>query len=202
MIEQRHILALAAIPKNIPDTLGQALDDAASEWEINTDQRAQMFLAQLAHESGGFTAYEENLNYSADRLLTVFPKYFTGANVSDYSRQPRKIASRVYASRMGNGDEASGDGWNYRGRGLIQLTGLTNYRQASIGLATDFVIAPDLVEVPDMAALVAAWFWSTRGCNELADADDFTGITKRINGGLNGLNDRLAKLEIIQRNWA
>ena len=202
MIEQRHVLALAAIQKNIPDTLGASLDDAASEWGINTDQRAQMFLAQIAHESAGFTSYEENLNYSADRLLQIFPKYFTGANVADYSRQPRKIASRVYAGRMGNGDEASGDGWSYRGRGLIQLTGLTNYRQASMGLATDFVIAPDLVEIPDMAALVAAWYWNTRGCNELADANDFTGITKRINGGLNGLNDRLAKLEIIKRSWA
>ena len=202
MIEQRHVLALAAIPKNIPDTLGASLDDAASEWGINTDQRAQMFLAQIAHESAGFTSYDENLNYSADRLLTVFPNYFTGANVADYARQPRKIASRVYANRMGNGDEASGDGWSYRGRGLIQLTGLTNYRQASMGLATDFVIAPDLVEIPDMAALVAAWYWNTRGCNELADANDFTGITKRINGGLNGLNDRLAKLEIIKRSWA
>ena len=139
------------------------------------------FLAQCAHESGGFCILRENLNYSANGLLSVFPKYFNKDNVHEYARNPQKIANRVYANRMGNSDENSGDGWKYRGRGLIQITGRTNYTR--FGHAND----PEYLETTKGAVESAIWFWNTR---RLFSLDDITLITKAVNGGVNGLSDR------------
>lgn len=181
---------------------GAPLRDAAGLFEIDTDEREAMWIAQCAHESGGFSTLVENLNYSPAGLLATFGKYFTPGEAATYARQPERIANRVYANRMGNRDEASGDGWRYRGRGLIQLTGTTNYRRAGGALGVNLTADPDLLLHPLYAALSAAWFWRAAGCNELADAGDFIGITRKINGGLNGLDDRRAWLDKARRALA
>jgi len=182
------------------------LNAAMDEFEINTSERATMFLAQLAHESAGFAITEESLFYkSADRLRAVWPRRFgemSDQEAAPYVRAPYQLANFVYAGRMGNGDEASGDGWRFRGRGLIQLTGRTNYTAMAQALGIDLVNEPDLAAMPNEAARIAGRYWSSNGCNELADAGDFQEITKRINGGLVGLPDREAKLEIIRAAMA
>lgn len=170
----------------------QPLTDAMTRFEINTPAREAAFLAQVAHESGRFSAIEENLNYRADRLLAVFPSHFTQQEAQAYARQPSRIASRVYARRLGNGDEASGDGWRYRGRGLIQITGRDNYRDCGGALGVDLLADPDRLLEPDLAALSAGWFWHAKGLNASADTGDFSRITLRINGGMNGQPERLA----------
>ncbi len=179
----------------------EPLNKAMAEFEINTPARVQMFLAQVAHESNGFVSTEESLFYrQADRLRAVWPKRFgdkSDAELLPYLKNPHGLASLVYADRMGNGDVKSGDGWRYRGRGPTQLTGYDNYLEASRALGVDFVADPDAVGDPDMGARVAAWFWASNGCNELADRGDFLSITKRINGGTVGQSDRVAKLETI-----
>jgi putative chitinase len=162
------------------------------EAEINTPLRQAAFIAQVAHESQGFSRFVENLNYRADRLLDVFGKYFTDSEAQEFAHQPEKIANRVYANRLGNSDEASGDGWRYRGRGFIQLTGKDNYREAGKYLHLDLVGQPELVEGLEVGARVAAWYWASRNLNPYADRGQFDTITKRINGGLNGLLDRRA----------
>ena len=169
----------------------ESLKATCDKYEINTPERVAGFLSQVGHESGGFKFVEENLNYSAPALRTVFGKYFTDdSQANAYARQPEKIANKVYANRMGNGDEASGDGWKYRGRGLIQLTGKDNYTACGNALKIDFVASPDSVATSGCAALSAGWYWDTRHLNALADAKDIVGMTKRINGGTNGLDDR------------
>ena len=161
------------------------------KYEINTPLRKAHFLAQVSHESGSFKYVKENLNYSANALYAVFRKYFpTLAAAELYARQPEKIANKVYANRMGNGDEASGEGWKYRGRGLIQLTGKDNYTSFSADTGQDFVGNPDLVTQPEWALSSACWFWKKRNINRFADEDDIHMVTKRINGGFNGLEDR------------
>ena len=169
-----------------------ALNDEISNFGINTKLRAAHFIAQLAHESGSFKYTSENLNYSAKALRSVFGKYFPSEELAEaYARKPEKIANRVYASRMGNGDEASGEGWKYRGRGLIQLTGKDNYTQCGKATQMDLVENPDqLADNADAAVAAAGWFWDMRGLNAYADQDDIKAITKRINGGYNGLEDR------------
>ena len=167
-----------------------ALNAAMDEFEINTPQRRAMFLAQCCHESGHFRAVSENLNYKADSLSRVFPKYFKDVDPNDYAKQPEKIANRVYSSRMGNGDEASGDGYRFRGRGLIQLTGKSNYVACSEDLEVDLIENPDYLLSPEGAARSAAWFWDSRDLNDLADAGDVVGATKKINGGTIGLEER------------
>jgi putative chitinase len=163
-------------------------------YEITTPQRQAMFLAQLAHESGSFRFVEENLNYSVEALQRVFKKYFpTDELALMYARQPEKIANRVYANRMGNGEESSGDGWKYRGRGIIQLTGKDNYAAFSLKANNNALLEPDLVAEPELAAMSAGWFWDTNGLNKLSDAGDVRAVTRRINGGFNGLADREAK---------
>jgi len=153
-------------------------------------------LGQCAHESANFTALKENLNYSAEGLTKVWPKRFPSLDAAQpYHRNPEKIANKVYADRMGNGDEASGEGFKYRGRGLIQLTGKTNYQLASDSLGVDFIEEPDLVSTPKYAALTAGWFWDKNNLNELADAQNWTGLTKKINGGTHGLEDRIARTD-------
>lgn len=172
------------------DKWADALQATCDKFEINTPERQAGFIAQLAHESGMFKFVKENLNYSDKALLAVFPKYFNAENVQAYARQPEKIANRVYGNRMGNGDEASGDGFKYCGRGLIQLTGKDNYKRFSDAVGVDFVSNPELVEQPEYACLSAGWFWSVNGLNKLADAKDILGMTKRINGGTIGLDHR------------
>ena len=167
---------------------------------IDTPLRKAHFLAQVAHESGGLQYAAENLNYSATGLRSVFRKYFpTDADAAKYARKPEKIANRVYADRMGNGNEASGDGWKFRGRGLIQLTGKENYANFSRECGVDCVKNPDLLLKPDMALMSACWYWKKRNINVHADADDLIMVTKKINGGTNGLNDRQNYLEAFKR---
>ncbi len=157
---------------------------------ITYPHRLAAFLAQVVHESELRLVPIENLNYSSKGLLSVFGKYFTEAEALDYERQPERIANLVYANRMGNGNEASGDGWKYRGRGLIQVTGKINYSACAEALDLNLVDMPDYLLEPKYAAMSAGWFWDKTRLNELADTKDFAGITKRINGGLNGQEHR------------
>lgn len=161
------------------------------EFSINTVYRVSAFLAQIAHESGNLRYVKENLNYSADGLLRTFPKYFTPELAQKYQRNPKAIASRVYANRMGNGDEQSEDGWKYCGRGLIQVTGKTNYKTCGDFLRVDLLTDPSYLETPEGATRSAGWYWYSRNLNALADVGDMKELTKKINGGYNGLEDRM-----------
>ena len=172
------------------DKLLPGINEALVKFQINTPLRISHFLAQLLHESGNLLRTTENLNYGAPGLLSTFRKYFTVEQATQYARKPERIAARVYANRMENGDEATGDGWKYRGRGYIQLTGKSNYKALTESLNVDFVANPDLVATPQYAALSAGWYWNSRGINKLADADDILKVTKAINGGTIGLEDR------------
>lgn len=185
----------AALPAARPTDIAKfatPLAEACAEWGIDTPLRLAAFLAQIAHESGQLRALVENLNYSAEALLRVFPRHFEARQAATYARHPDRIASRVYANRMGNGDEASGDGWRYRGRGLIQVTGKANYAACGPALGLDLIAQPELLEQPGPAARSAGWFWHWNGLNRPADARDIETITRRINGGLTGLDDRKA----------
>lgn len=169
------------------------LQKAMSQFDINSDLRVAHFHAQLAHESAGFHATTENLNYSADALHSVFGKYFpTQELATQYARNPERIANRIYANRLGNGPEQSGDGWRFRGRGLIQVTGKNNYRAYSIFMYADdrAVSEPALLARDPDAVLSAGWFWHSRSINLVADRDDLVGVTKLINGGTMGMKDR------------
>jgi putative chitinase len=166
------------------------LQFTCEKFDINTPERVAGFLAQIGHESGGFRFTSENLNYRAEALTRVWPSRFPPGIAESYAMQPEKIANRAYADRMGNGDEASGDGWKYRGRGLIQLTGKDNYAAFSLDADNEALVNPDLVAEPELAALSAGWFWKKNGLNALADNRDIVGMTRRINGGTNGLDDR------------
>lgn len=186
---------LEKLKGHIPDTVIAQIPDTMQKFELNTPLRLAHFLAQTGHESGGFKATTENLNYGAKGLLSIFKKYFpTEAKAKEYERKPEKIANLVYGSRMGNGPEASGEGFKFRGRGYIQLTGKDNYR------AFDAVVADDILANPDLVAtkyplLSAAWFFHKNGLHKIADegATDavVTKVTKRVNGGTIGLADRI-----------
>jgi putative chitinase len=174
----------------------EPLEEVFHRYEINTPSRQAAFIGQCAHESANFQTLEENLNYSAEGLMKTWPSRFpTLEAAKPYHRNPEKIANRVYGGRMGNGLEETGDGWLYHGRGLIQLTGKDNYMLASDALNMDFIHSPDYVLVPKYAALTAGWFWNKRNLNKEADAKDYTGMTKKINGGTIGLNDRIAHIQ-------
>jgi putative chitinase len=171
----------------------EPLTAAFQRFDISTPERQAAFIGQCAHESGNFKTLQENLNYSAKGLHATWPSRFPSEEAAQpFHRNPEKIANKVYSGRMGNTEE--GDGWKYRGRGLIQLTGKDNYRLASDALGVDFVANPDLVLTKEYAALTAAWYWNKRGLNKEADAKDFTGMTKKINGGTIGLADRVAHI--------
>lgn len=174
---------------------------AAEKYEINTPLRIAGWLSQCAHESGNFRALEENLNYSAEGLLKVFGKYFDTPKAMLYARQPEKIGNLVYANRMGNASELSGDGFKYRGRGLIQLTGKGNYKAfgQGIGEVDKIMTQPGLVATPEYAALSAGWFWAHNSLNSLADLKDVKGMTKVINGGFNGLDHRKELYEQLSK---
>lgn len=158
---------------------------------IITTNRIAGFVAQCGHESGGFTRFVENLNYSSEGLMKTFPKYFPTKDLADqYARQPEKIANKVYANRMGNGPEESGDGWKFRGRGLIQLTGFTNYYTCDKVIKKDLAIKPEYLETLEGAVKSAVWYWTYRNLNECCDQDDVVTMTKKINGGTLGLSER------------
>lgn len=183
------------IPKNpYIDQWGNALNQLLPDYGIDTPQRVAAFLAQCAHESGGFVFLKENLNYRAASLRKVFPKYFpTDALAEEYASKPNKaeaIANRVYANRMGNGDEASGDGYRYCGRGLIQLTGKNNYTAFADSIETTPEEVSEYLETFEGAVQSACWFWETNNLNQYADNNDILTMTKRINGGTIGLADR------------
>ena len=171
----------------------EALNKILPDYDISTPQRTAAFLAQCAHESGGFTALHENLNYKAESLCKVWPRYFNTSNANDYAHQPEKIANRAYAGRMGNGDEASGDGWSYCGRGLIQLTGKNNYQAFADSIETDVSQIPAYLQTFEGAIQSACWFWENNNLNACADASDIVKMTKIINGGTLGLDDRTAR---------
>lgn len=166
--------------------------EAATRFGFTAPTPMAMWLAQCGHESMGFTQFVENLNYSAAALRSTWPSHFpTDQIAGQYARQPERIANRAYGDRLGNGPEASGDGWRYRGRGLIQITGKDNYRVCGDALGVDLVSQPELVATERFAALSAGWFWRSHGLNGVAD--DVVAATRRINGGLNGLSDRTAR---------
>jgi putative chitinase len=188
------------LPKNpYIDHWFSALAQLLPDYEINTPQRIAAFIAQCSHESGGFTALQENLNYKPATLRKLFGKYFpTDALAEEYCSKPNKqaaIANRVYASRMGNGDETSGDGYKYRGRGLIQLTGKSNYIAFADSLEISPEEASDYLATFEGAAQSACWFWEANNLNQWADKGDIVTLTKRINGGTIGLEDRIKHYE-------
>ena len=169
-----------------------ALNETFDRFGINTPRQQAAFIGQCGHECGNFKVLSENLNYRAATLMKLWPKRFPTQEIAnEYEKQPKKIANKVYSSRMGNRDEASGDGYRFRGRGAIQLTGSDGYFHAGKALGVDFWANPDLVATPKYAALTAGWFWSTHKCNELAENSNWVGLTKRINGGTIGLDDRI-----------
>ena len=181
------------IPRNqYIDQWYSALSEILPEYDINTPQRVAAFLAQCAHESGGFVFLKENLNYRAASLRKVFPKYFpTDELAAQYANKPEMIANRVYANRMGNGDEASGDGWRYCGRGLIQLTGKDNYTFFAASIEVSIEEATEYLETFEGAVQSACFFWDQNNLNQWADKGDILTLTKRINGGTIGLEDRI-----------
>ena len=179
---------------HVPDTVIAQIPGVLDKFEINTPLRLAHFLAQCGHESGGFKVVSENLNYGAAGLQSIFKKYFTAESAKEYQRKPEKIANIVYANRMGNGNQASGEGYKFRGRGFIQLTGKDNYT------AFDKVVEDDIIANPELVAtkyplLSAAWFFHKNGLHKIADegATDavVTKVTKRVNGGTIGLPDRI-----------
>jgi len=172
------------------------LNETFERFGIVTHNQQAMFIGQCSHECGNFRLLEENLNYKAATLMKLWPKRFpTQEKANEFSGNPKKIANSVYSSRMGNRDENSGDGFRFRGRGIIQLTGHSSYFHCGKALGVDFVGNPDLVSSPKYAALSGGWFWSTHNLNSPADALDYTKVTKIINGGTIGLDDRIKHVQ-------
>lgn len=174
------------------------LNRAMTRFDITSPVRTCAFLAQIGHESAGLTVFVENLNYDAVGLARTWSAFRNPNGTPNeraflLSRKPQQIASFIYAGKNGNGNEASNDGWTYRGRGAIQITGRSNYRAAAAACGLPLIDQPDLAAQPDGATLTAAWYWGTHGCNELADGGRFTQITQVINGGQNGADDRRAR---------
>jgi putative chitinase len=195
--EQFHRL----FPRNPePQVWADSMAEVFPTYGIDTPKRIAAFLAQCGHESGGWTVFEENLNYSAQGLRKIFGKYFPNDEIAlAYQRQPEKIANRIYANRMGNGPEESGEGFKYRGRGPIQLTGKSNYTAFAKDMFEDWqnvVENPDWVTYDkDFALMSAIWFWNKNGLNKEADAGDIKTMTRKINGGYIGLEDRIKHYE-------
>lgn len=181
----------------INPALAVPLNDTFQKWGIDTPTKQAAFVAQCGHESNQFRVIEENLMYRAETLLKLFPKTpkrawgFTPEEAKAYERQPQKIANRIYGNRMGNRDEASGDGWRFRGSGYLQLTGHSNFYHAGKALGVDFVMNPDKVRTPEYGMQTAGWFWATHNCNTIAESKNWEQLTKTINGGLIGFQDRV-----------
>lgn len=178
------------------------LRGACAGFDIDTENRLSAFFAQISHESAGLSVIEENLRYSAERLLKIWPNRFRNiAHAMLYANNPEKLANYVYSGRMGNGPESSGDGWKYRGRGFIQLTGKRNYERLSVYFDEDFLSDPDKLFEPVWCALSSAWFWvygTGTNLNKLADVCDMISITRKINGGTHGLDDRMRRYQIAK----
>ena len=186
MLTAEQLIKLKIDPKWV-----DPLNETFARFDISNPNRQSAFIGQCGHECGNFRILEENLNYRAETLMKLWKARFPTLEIANqYAKQPQKIANKVYANRMGNRDEASGDGYRFRGRGCIQTTGHANYYHAGQALGVDFVMEPDLVASPKYAALTAGFFWSTHGLNALADIQDHKTITKRINGGFIGLAER------------
>lgn len=169
-----------------------AICDICPEYEINTPKRLAAWLAQCSHESGGFKFLKENLNYRAESLMKTWPRYFPTMEIArQYANKQEKIANRAYANRMGNSDEASGDGWRYLGRGLIQLTGKENYTWFAASIESPVEDMPEYLQTFEGAVQSACWFWENNNLNKEADAGDIRTMTKKINGGYIGLEDRM-----------
>lgn len=210
--ERKHLVAAGV---KDPDKWLDAVVKTCAEFEINTPERIAAFIAQTAHESGGYTMLVENLNYSDTTMAAVWPNRFAvlgadkkpikenGKNVPNafakaLHRKPEAIANTVYANRMGNGTIESGEGWLYRGRGLKQLTGKDNVTRCGQALGVDLVSNPDLLLEPEYAARSAGWFWKANNLSKFADVEDLEGMTKKINGGLIGIADRKARYEKVK----
>lgn len=209
-----HLMA-AGIKRDVAERWLPHVQAALIRFNINTKNQVAAWLAQTAHESAGYTALVENLNYSADTMAVVWPTRFAelgpdkkpkknekGKNIPNkfalaLHRKPEMIANAVYSNRMGNGNIESGEGWKFRGRGLKQLTGKFNHQKCSEGLGVDLVANPDMLLDPRYASLSAAWFWETNKCGPLADSGDFVGLTKKINGGTIGLEDRTKRYKAV-----
>ena len=182
---------------HIDPSLADAFNETFQRFGINTPAQQASWIGQCGHECGNFKILEENLNYRAATLLKLFPRTpkrawgFTPEEAAAYEKQPQKIANRIYGNRMGNRDEASGDGYRFRGSGFLQLTGHSNFYHAGQALGEDFVMQPELVRTPKYAAMTAGWFWQTHKLNQYADSRDFVMMTKKINGGIIGLDDRI-----------
>ena len=181
---------------HIDPSLADAFNETFERFNITTSAQQASWIGQCGHECGNFRIMEENLNYRAPTLLKLFPQNpkrvwgFTPESAAEYERKPQRIANRIYGNRMGNRDEASGDGWRFRGSGFLQLTGMSNFYHASQALGVDFIMQPELVRTPKYAAMTAGWFWQTHKLNQYADSGDILTMTKRINGGTIGLEDR------------
>ena len=190
-MEAQQLADAAKIDIGHAEALIGAMNVAIEKADLSTPERLAAFIAQCGHESDSFRFMEENLNYKAESLCRTWPSHFNEENASEYAHNPEKIANRAYANRMSNGDEESGDGWNYRGRGWLQTTGKAGYEQLSDATQIDFLSNPDAVATPEGAALSAAVFWEKHNLNRHVDNNDFTGLTKAINGGTIGLSDRM-----------
>ena len=176
----------------------QPLLDVFAKYDISTVKRQSSFIGQCAHESGNFKILEENLNYSAKGLMATWPSRFPNIDVAEsYERNPEKIANKVYGGRMGNLED--GDGFKFRGRGLVQLTGRDSYKSFSDATGVDAINNPDLLLQPEYACLSAGWYWNKRNLNMAADASDYKTMTQRINGALLGLDDRIAKIQNVEK---
>lgn len=174
----------------------EPLNETFERYKINTPLRQAAFIGQCGHECANFKILEENLNYRAETLMRIWPKRFpTLEFAKQFEKNPKKIANSVYANRMGNRDEASGDGYRFRGRGCLQSTGSAQYFHTGKALGVDLIMEPDLLATPKYAALSAGYFWDTHKLNQLADAKDYVAMTKKINGGTIGLQDRIKHIE-------
>ncbi len=189
-ITSQQLLQILPNAGQVAGVFVPVLNTAMSRYQIVGAKRMAAFIAQVGHESGQLTRLVENLNYSADALRMTWPNRFDADMASAIARKPEQIANIAYGNRMGN--IASGDGWKYRGRGLIQITGKNNYHACGEALGLDLIAQPELLEKPQYACMSAAWFWATNGLNTLADAGKFDAITQRINGGQSGAADRQA----------
>jgi putative chitinase len=202
MLITPELLRTVTTPE-LADMWAESLDETCERFAIDNPFRIAGFISNVAHESAGFKFVRENLNYSAASLMRVWSSRFPTVEIAQrYAMNPEKIANRAYADRMGNRDEASGDGWKYIGRGLIQLTGKNNYVAYSLACDNEALQHPEIVEQPKYAAESAGWFWSVNRLNQLADNQDVVGMTKRINGGTHGLDDRQIKYSKVMEYFS
>ena len=194
-MEPQQLSEAAGIDISHAQVICETLNSVFQHYDISTPERQAAFIAQCGHESDGFKFMEENLNYRAESLVKTWPRHFNEENAAEYAHNPERIANRVYGGRMGNGPEESGDGYAYRGRGYLQLTGKSNYEAAADALQIDLVSNPEIVGTPEGAVATAGWFWDKHGLNKHADTGDIVGMTKIINGGTIGLENRQARYE-------